>query len=183
MAQTYVKRFRMEFDLTGSIPPAELPEGYFWLSWSPHLLPLHADAKYRSFKSEIDACVFPSLGAAEGCLRLMKDISRQEGFLSEATWLIGFRPSLSAAAEYCGTIQGVRDHHGHGSVQNLGVVPEHRRRGLGKLLLLQALAGFRKAGLSTAFLEVTAQNVHAVRLYQQMGFHQARTLYKVVDTA
>lgn len=183
MALTYVKRFRMDFDLGRTIPPAELPPEHYWVEWSPSLLVAHADVKYRSFRDEIDACVFPSLGNAEGCLRLMREISRQEGFLPDSTWLIGRRNADSNVGPYVGTIQGLRDYHGHGSVQNLGVIPESRRLGLGRLLLLKALAGFQELGLPGAYLEVTAQNVYAVELYERLGFRRARTLYKVVDTA
>ena len=45
-------------------------------------------AKYLSFHSEIDANVFPCLGEYDGCVRLMQEISRKDGFLPEATWLV-----------------------------------------------------------------------------------------------
>lgn len=184
MGLTYFKRYRMEYDLGQPVPVAELPPGYLWLAWSPALVLAHAETKFRSFKSEIDASVFPCLGNAEGCLRLMHDISSKEGFLSEATWLVGYHPlDGDQPIEYCGTIQGVQDIHGLGAVQNLGVVPEHRHKGLGKMLLLKALAGFRTVGLPRAYLEVTARNDGALRLYLAMGFRLVRTLYKVVDVA
>ena len=75
------------------------------------------------------------------------------------------------------------DRNGLGAVQNLGVVPEHRGRGLGKALMYKALDGFKRVGLSRAFLEVTCQNDAAIQLYRQLGFHKARTIYKVVEVA
>ena len=47
--------------------------------------------------------------------------------------------------------------------------------------MLKALAGFRAAGLRRVYLEVTAQNVRAVRLYRVLGFRLARTMFKQVD--
>ena len=67
--------------------------------------------------------------------------------------------------------------------QNIGIVPEHRGRGLGSLLLLKALQGFQRARLQKAFLEVTAQNSGAIKLYRRLGFLKARTVYKVVEVA
>ena len=72
-------------------------------------------------------------------------------------WLIA--RALALRPEFCGTIQGIRDSAGLGAIQNLGVTPERRGQGLGKALLLRALAGFQQAGLKQAFLEVTAQNL------------------------
>ena len=39
----------------------------------------------------------------------------------------------------------------------------------------------RAAGLGRAFLEVTAENSGAVRLYRAVGFRRVKTLYKAVD--
>jgi ribosomal protein S18 acetylase RimI-like enzyme len=80
-------------------------------------------------------------------------------------------------------VQGLQERTGLGAIQNLGVAPAHRGRGLGTALLLQALHGFRRAGLGRAFLEVTAQNEAAVRLYQRLGFRRKKTIYKAVPCA
>src|SRR5207249_2150897 len=81
----------------------------------------------------------------------------------------------------CGTVQGVCTAVGVGAIQNLGIVPEHRGRGLGTALLLRALHGFAEVGLKRAYLEVTASNQGAIRLYRWLGFRKTRTLYKAVD--
>jgi ribosomal protein S18 acetylase RimI-like enzyme len=183
MGLTYFKRFRMEIDLVGRpLAPPPLPEGYRLLSWDDSLLEAHAEAKYHSFRSEIDSNVFPCLGDWEGCQRLMHEIRGKHGFLPSATWLISYSPTPDVV-EYCGTIQGIRDYTGLGAIQNLGVTPEHRSKKLGSCLLLNALQGFQRAGLSRAFLEVTAQNAGAIRLYQRLGFAKARTVYKAVEVA
>ncbi|HTQ39127.1 MAG TPA: GNAT family N-acetyltransferase [Pirellulales bacterium] len=235
MGLTYFKRFRMEIDLRGrdfSAPP--LPVGYHFVPWASSRLEAHAEAKYHSFRDEIDSNVFPCLGDFAGCLRLMEEIAAKPGFLPEATWLVAHtdddvrfdgqidfsrmnhvsvagicetdtndgygassrnvvpirRDNLrllngnsNTAMHYCGTVQGVFDRSGMGAIQNLGVVPEYRGLGLGTALMQQALAGFQKAGIKRAFLEVTAQNSGAVRLYKQLGFARSRTVYKVSEVA
>ncbi len=184
MSLTYFKRYRMEIELSGAaLPRPGLPEGYRLVPWDYSLLETHANTKYLSFREEIDANVFPCLGDADGCRRLMLEISRKEGFLPGATWLVAYDWRAGVPPEYCGTIQGIRDRSGYGAVQNLGVVPEHRSRGLGESLLLAALAGFQHEGLERAFLEVTAQNTGAIRLYHRLGFARARTVYKAVEVA
>jgi ribosomal protein S18 acetylase RimI-like enzyme len=182
MGLTYFKRYRMEIDLTARTPAAPpLAPGYRLMPWHDSLLAAHAEAKYYSFRLEIDANVFPCLGDLEGCQRLMREIQQKDGFLPEATWLMAWDASGREDVRYCGTIQGICDRSGYGAIQNLGVTPEHRERGVGASLLVAALAGFRRAGLRRAYLEVTAQNDGAIRLYRRLGFRKIRTVYKTAE--
>jgi mycothiol synthase len=174
---SYFKRFRMEIDLNDLPPPEALPEGYFWLPWDDALLETHAEVKAQCFADEIDALVFPSLSCRDGCLHLMREIRRRQGFLADATWLLAHGGTL------CATVQGIRERSGLGAIQNLGVTQAYRGRGLGRALLLKSLYGFWRAGLGRAHLEVTAQNEAAVRLYRRVGFRCRKTLYRAVDTA
>lgn len=180
MKSTYFKRFRMDVDLTLARRAPGPPAGYRFVAWNEALLDVHARTKFRSFRTEIDATVFPCLGDLDGCRRLMREIRGKSGFLPTATWLLVCNDAYGDL-EWCGTIQGVVDRLGSGSIQNIGVVPAHRGRGLGTSLIEQALAGFRSHGLRRASLEVTASNSRAVRLYQQLGFRKAKTVYKVTD--
>jgi ribosomal protein S18 acetylase RimI-like enzyme len=70
-----------------------------------------------------------------------------------------------------------------GAVQNLGIVPHHRGRRIGTALMMLALEGFRKNNLNRVFLEVTANNVRAVRLYRRLGFRVVKTTYRAVEVA
>ena len=184
MGLTYFKRYRMEIDLDGAlfIPPP-LPSSYEFVSWTEALVYEHAAVKYECFCLEMDAIVFPCLGDREGCQRLMREIAGRDGFVPQATWLLSYSDGVRRKREYCGTVQGVRDSSGYGAIQNLGITPAHRGQGLGTALLHAALAGFHKAKIGRVFLEVTAQNIGAVRLYQRLGFRRSRTVYKAADVA
>jgi ribosomal protein S18 acetylase RimI-like enzyme len=171
----YFKRHRMELALRPPLPSAQLPAGYRWLAWDDSLLALHAEVKFLSFHQHEDSLVFPSLGTRAGCHDLMYAIRYRPGFCPQATWLI-------VGPDGCvGTIQGLIDDNGFGGIQNLGVVPECRGLGLGRALLFQALAGFASVGVPRAFLEVTATNDPAVRLYRRVGFRAYKTLYRGVE--
>jgi len=182
MGVTYYKRFRMEIDLhrTQTAEP-RLPDGYCWVAWEPGLIDRHGSAKFASFRSEIDAQVFPCLGEEGGCRRLMHEITLRDKFLPEATWLVNHLEADGSPGEDCGTIQGIVQSGGYGAVQNVGVVPECRGMGIGRALVLKALAGFREAKVVRVYLEVTAKNVSAVQLYRSVGFRLARTTYKAVE--
>ena len=171
---SYFKRYKMELDLgqAPQVPPP--PPGYALVPWHAGLLTDHAEVLFTSFHETVDAVVFPSLGDRTGSQYLMTEISRKPGFLPGATWL------LTGPAGPCGSVQGVRDAAGVGAIQNVGVVPGYRNHGLGTFLLLQALDGFRQAGLRRALLEVTAQNEAAIRLYRRLGFLRKKTVYKAI---
>lgn len=180
MAVTYYKRFRMEIGLTqlGSGEPA-LPAGFAFVPWQTSLLERHAAAKYESFRAELDADIFPSLGELSGCRSLMSDIVQRVTFVPQATWLVQCRDR--GLVEDCATIQGVIQPGRWGAIQNVGVAPEYRGLGLGRALVLRSLHGFREAGVSCVYLEVTARNTPAVALYRSIGFQLAKTSYKAVE--
>lgn len=202
MQYSYFKRFRMEIDLRSqSFPEPELPPGFHWVPWDTKHTERHAHVKQLCFADEVDAIVFASLSNFAGCRRLMKDISERTTFLPETTWLISRnRTSRSAATEDlltpplqpvqtptasqadCGTIQGVLQSERLGAIQNVGIIPGSRRMGLGRALVLKSLPGFQAAGCQRVYLEVTAENFRAVKLYQSIGFRIVRTTFRVVES-
>lgn len=183
MPTNYLKRLRMEIKLRRlELPEPTLPDGYSWRSWHPVLTEAHARVKCESFHGEIDSRLFPALADVAGCRRLMRDISLRRGFVASATWLICRRNDGFGGPHPVATIQGVYTGWRRGSIQNVGVVPQHRGLGLGRALLIQSLRGFRERGVRRVHLEVTAENLPAVALYQQLGFRHRRTSYKAIVT-
>ena len=69
-------------------------------------------------------------------------------------------------------VGGVRTtvHDGEGWITALGVAPACRHRGLGRRLLLGAVAALRAAGAQTILLEVATENDRALGLYHACGF-------------
>ena len=57
-----------------------------------------------------------------------------------------------------------------GSIVEVAVHPDHRRRGIAKALITSAIHSVD--GLKTVFLEVRESNTPAVRLYEDLGFEQ-----------
>lgn len=176
------RRLRLEIDLLRcDLAQPILPAGYRWIEWSPELLDRHAAVKYRCFQTEKDGQVFPSLGTADGCRRLMNYIATNPLFVPTTTWLLASDERVPGGAMDCGTIQGLASVLESGAIQNVGIVPEHRGRGLGRALVQASLRGFLASGLTHVSLEVTAANVPAIKLYQSLGFLVTKTLYRSVN--
>jgi ribosomal-protein-alanine N-acetyltransferase len=53
---------------------------------------------------------------------------------------------------------------------NVAVAPEHRRAGVGRMLVEDVVARARESGMARILLEVRASNVAAVALYEALGF-------------
>lgn len=177
---TYVKRFQMVYDLRNRplIEPV-LPDHFVWIPWSQGVLKTHATVLYLSFRGNIDGKIFPSFGSLDRCRNLMDALSSRQGFLPGTTWLMSQNLPHSPP-EYCATIQGIQHSSDVGSIQNVAVLPEFRRRGLGAALVQKALLGFQQAGIERVGLEVTAENCSALRLYKKNGFDILKTIYKEV---
>ena len=183
MDLTYFKRFRMEIDLAGrDLTPTPVPSNYDFLPWEESLLDAFSQAKYRSFRNELDANVFPCLAEFDGCRKLMAEIVRKPGFLPEATWLVVCSGRWTKPARL------LRHRAGNPRPAGTGGHPEpgHRSRTPQRSAWARACCGARwpasiEAGVRRVYLEVTAQNEGAIRLYRRVGFVAIRTVYKAVE--
>ena len=183
MQISYFKRYRMQIDLQefGDFPEQSLPSGFQLHPWDGSLVEAHAHAKFLSFQNEIDCNVFPCLGNADGCERLMNEISSRSGFVPEATWLLTWTDPESKRMQSIGTVQGIREQKDVGSIQNIGITTDFRGKGLGSAIVRKSLAGFAQVGVRFVTLEVTANNSRAHRLYERLGFRILKVVFKSAE--
>lgn len=66
-------------------------------------------------------------------------------------------------------------------ILNLAVDPAHRRRGLGRRLILKAIALAQEHDLKTVWLEVRPSNQAALSLYHALGFQHVATRKRYYD--
>ena len=82
--------------------------------------------------------------------------------------------STSFLAFYCGAAVGYviacLEPGCRGHIISIGVLPEYRRRGIGRALLCEALRALRGACAEKVYLEVREDNDVAIRLYTSTGF-------------
>jgi ribosomal protein S18 acetylase RimI-like enzyme len=83
------------------------------------------------------------------------------GVFTDAATLVGIAGLIT------GRLSKIR-HAGH--ITSVFVHPEHRRRGIARMLVERLLVQAGSAGLESVRLEVVADNLAAIALYQSLGF-------------
>ncbi|MFO0815166.1 MAG: N-acetyltransferase [Gemmatales bacterium] len=174
--QAYLTRHQMCIDLKRPVPLPVLPEGYVWVPWDDRLIDLFAEVHYLSFRKALDAALFKSFANRAGCWHLINEIRRRADFAPWATWLI------ASPGGCCASIECITIDSDEGNIQNVSVIPAFRRLGLGRALVLQALASFKQMKRSRVSLEVTGENLPAYQLYQRLGFRKISTSFKEITS-
>jgi ribosomal protein S18 acetylase RimI-like enzyme len=70
-----------------------------------------------------------------------------------------------------------------GFVNGVGIHPDYRRRGLGKLLMTSSIVRAAENGMKDLILEVDIDNQRAIALYEQLGFKKDKGSISHVWTA
>ena len=175
-----VQRSQMVFDFTKTtVAVPQLPAGFWFAEWSESLIEPHADVLHRSFRNDSDCAVFTTFRQYDHCHRLITMLADNPLFLPGATLLIAYG-NPDDIFEYVANIQGLKLSEDVGAIQNVAVLPEYRRRGIGQALVHGALQGFRCAGIKRVTLEATTDNVSAINLYHRIGFTTFRTYFREV---
>ncbi|MFB6469715.1 MAG: ribosomal protein S18-alanine N-acetyltransferase [Vulcanisaeta sp. AZ3] len=60
--------------------------------------------------------------------------------------------------------------HKRGHVISVGVLTEHRRKGIGEALMIKSICTMASKGIDHVILEVRVSNTPAITLYQKLGF-------------
>ena len=174
----FVKRNQMVFDFTKTpLVSPQLPHGFWFVQWSASLIEPHADVLHRSFRNDSDGAIFTTFRQYNHCFRLIEMLSHSPNFLPEATLLIAYGDPESMF-ECIANIQGLKLSDDIGAIQNVAVLPEYRRRGIGQALVLGALQGFQSSGVKRVTLEATTDNLPAVNLYNRIGFTTFRVYFR-----
>ena len=59
-----------------------------------------------------------------------------------------------------------------GRIENVYVSPDHRRKGIGRSMMMRALDSCARSLFKHVFLSVDPANVAAIALYQSLGFER-----------
>jgi len=63
-----------------------------------------------------------------------------------------------------------------GHIVSIAVLPEYRRQGIAKTLMIEAMKGMEAYNATECFLEVRVSNQPAINLYKKLGFQIIRII-------
>lgn len=156
--------------LPDSPPEPVLPDPLLLRPWTNANFQPAGELIHRTYRGHLDGSINDQYRSLHGSLRFLHNIVRFPGcgaFDPDASWVI-LEPET-------GALQGmilcsrVSDNVAH--ITQLCVAPHLRGKGYGRMLIQRAAAGLRLRGFQAITLTVTEDNSPAVRLYEQLGFH------------
>ena len=123
----------------------------------------------EAYADHPDSLINDQYRSSQGSMRFLHNIVRYSGCGTFAPQ-VSFVACERASREMVGLVLGSRVSADSGHITQLCVRPQHRRRGLARLLLNIAAAGFWRQGMSMVSLTVTEANLRAIELYRSEGF-------------
>jgi mycothiol synthase len=155
----------LQANVRRTAPPAQLPPGFHWRTYSPDSHHLFARVISQSYLGSLDC---PALNG----LREIEDIiagHRASGECDERFWFV-----LLERDEPLGVLLLTRvPRHEMAELVYLGLSPQARRRGIGDLMMRQAFWAVTQMGLGRITLAVDSLNEPALKLYYRHGLQHA----------
>jgi ribosomal protein S18 acetylase RimI-like enzyme len=178
-ADRYERQF-LEADLKRVRWPEEFrgPAEYRIEAWNWRMEEEVAQLMHRAYRGHMDAEINDQYRAAARARVYLSNMIRYPacgGFSGESSLLVtDKRDGRLVGALLASVAEGVEGKVGH--VAQLCVDPGARRGGLGRLLMLGALAKFCELGCDYSTLTVTSANAGALRLYESLGYRERSRL-------
>ena len=143
------------------------------------LRPFQASNDLMDIASIIEQCFADTMGSDRGYIRQLRMVASSPQMLRMATHGILHSPVPTAGFvwEEKGKIVGnaslilFRKHYQRVYlIANVAVLPEHRRRGIGRALMQACITYARQHSSQPPWLQVRAENASAIALYRNLGF-------------
>lgn len=150
----------------------ELPLGYELVPWNKEMKTSTAKLLVEINDQSIDNLLLPFFTTIGGCERFIQDmIDNSFGGLGEECTRV-----LTYNKEPIGVCFLTRISSDTINVPEVGILPAHRRKGLGKALVIHSFSNLLATNpdSSEISLAVTFDNIGARKLYESLGFKQTK---------
>ncbi|MHA1882449.1 MAG: GNAT family N-acetyltransferase [Candidatus Thorarchaeota archaeon] len=158
-----------------------LPKGYTFGIYSSEMRESMAELVYKSNVTSVDVNVFPEFfGSYENCIQLLENIENHR----YGKYKDGQSITIMKDDECVGVCFMTLVSDDTGYIPEIVIDPSHRRRGLGRAILVHSMKtqASVEEELAKVDLDVTLAN-HALKMYQSVGFKETRTysMYSLED--
>lgn len=156
--------YEMERPLT-DLPDRPVPDGVRLVDWD--------EVRSEEARAVLNTAFRDHWGHADATPEMWRDRLAASSFRPDWTVLAVEAATDSVVAVAWGSAyeQDWTDDHHEGYTDDLGVLREHRRRGLASALLAEQMRRFATSGMNTASLGVDTENPSgALGLYQHLGY-------------
>jgi ribosomal protein S18 acetylase RimI-like enzyme len=147
------------------LPVLSVPYGYRIVSWRDSFYDSIERIAAAAYEDTIESVVVPGDQGHRLIDQLRQTWTNEE---SEQPGADASRFALDGHGQVIG-YAAVSALNGGAQIVDLAVLPEHRRRGLARVLLVRSMAACQRHGLDTVSVAVTTRNP-ARQLYNQLGF-------------
>lgn len=155
-------------------PDTRLPMGLELRPWREEDLSASARLISTAYQGHPDSLINDQYHSVHGSLRFLHNIVRYAGcgvFSPVASHVVVDHATRELAA----LILGSRVSPQSGHITQLCVHPDHRRKGLARMLLSLAATQFVRQGVNELSLTVTEANHDAIALYESEGYENRHT--------
>jgi len=139
------------------------PAGIAWVSFDPDRSETFARLIIRTYESSLDC---PALSGLRTGLEVLAGHRYSGLFEPRGWWLLKHGPDDAGLV----LLNSTEEDPFRLELVYMGIVPTHRRQGLGRVLLRRAAHVARSLGKKKIRLAVDTRNVPAVQLYRSVGF-------------
>ena len=167
---------RVPFELTGSAPrrPTRDPEGVTWKSAGGDELTELMEMAFSEPHDLRDAATVDRYGAKAVTSAMIADAVGGVTYSSDPRWwsvvVVGGTPAgFVLPVVFVGENRGGLD---EGTIYHIGVIPEHRGKGLGALLLARGTNALLSHGVWQISADTGAENEPMIRIFVRQGWHR-----------
>lgn len=157
--------WQLRLDPAVAVPPPSFPDGYAARAFQP-------GADDQQFVTLLNTCFADHPSPLAVSLNIVRHAHARPSFDPTDIAIVTAPDDPARLIAFCRTTLARDDTDPHAEIAHIGVLPEYRGLGLGRELLRWGVQHLRSRTDSGILLTVEARNIHALAMYERVGFER-----------